>query len=185
VGEFRRVGGNKTLRSDVRIIAATNKNLEDEIKRGRFREDLYYRLNVLNIIILPLRERKKDIKALANHFLDKYMTKVGKTFNTIDQRILSMLQQYDWPGNVRELENVIERAVIICDSGTITTEDFVIPSRAAAESDHELPPLKEVEKEYILRVLKKTGGNRSRASKLLGLDRKTLYMKLKKYGLEH
>ncbi len=183
-GEFRRVGGNKTLRSDVRVIAATNKALGEEIQKGRFREDLFYRLNVLTITLLPLRERKKDIGSLANHFLDKYKKKVGKTVHTIDRKVLTILEQYDWPGNVRELENVVERAVILCDDTTITTDDVVIPSRASAEVGDELPPLKEIEKDYILKVLEKTGGNRSQASRLLGLDRKTLYMKLKKYGLE-
>jgi len=183
-GEFRRVGGNKTLRSGARIIAATNKNLEEEIKTGQFREDLFYRLNVINILLPPLRERKEDIAPLAEYFIEKYMRKVAKDIKGIEPGALKLLQQYDWPGNVRELENVIERAVILCDSGYLSVDDFpVAANHAPAASDH-FPNLKEMEKHHIIMALERTGGNKSLASKLLGLDRKTLYLKLKKYGLE-
>ena len=169
-GEFRRVGGNKNLRADVRIIAATNKNLDDAIKSGEFREDLYYRLNVLNITVPPLRERKEDILPLANYFLREYRQKIAKEIKGIDNGAKKILHDYDWPGNVRELENVIERAVILCSSNTITSDDFLIRSTAAA-SREEFPRLKDIEKEYIIKVLDKTKGNRSQASRLLGVDR--------------
>ncbi len=182
-GEFRRVGGNKTLSVDVRVIAATNKDLTTLIKSGSFREDLYYRLNVINITIPPLRERKADIAELARHFLATYAKKLSKPINDFTAEALELFSAYRWPGNVRELENVIERAVIVCESGTIGAEDLSIPSYAAVADMNVNPSLEEMEKTYILRVLKETGGNQSKASQLLGIDRKTLYLKLKKYGI--
>ena len=182
-GEFRRVGGNKTLAVDVRVIAATNKDLATLIKDGRFREDLYYRLNVINITIPPLRERKADIAELARHFLATYAKKLSKPIADFTAEALELLSAYQWPGNVRELENVIERAVIVCESGTIGAEDLSIPSYTAVADMNVNPSLEEMEKNYILRVLKETGGNQSKASQLLGIDRKTLYLKLKKYGI--
>ncbi len=182
-GEFRRVGGNKALHVDVRVIAATNKDLPAMIKTGNFREDLYYRLNVINITIPPLRERKEDITELSRHFLEKYARKLAKHVRDFTAESLELLIAYRWPGNVRELENVVERAVIVCESGTIGAEDLSIPSYAGIEAMSFNPSLEEMEKEYILRVLKETGGNQSKASQLLGIDRKTLYLKLKKYEI--
>jgi DNA-binding NtrC family response regulator len=182
-GEFRRVGGNKTLSVDVRVIAATNKDLTAMIKTGKFREDLYYRLNVINIAIPPLRERKEDIVELSRHFLRNYAKKLSKSITDFTAEALELLTGYHWPGNVRELENVIERAVIICETDTIGAEDLSIPSHAAVAEPGANPPLEEIEKTYILRVLKETGNNQSKASQLLGIDRKTLYLKLKKYGI--
>jgi len=182
-GEFRRVGGNKTLRVDVRMIAATNKDLSDLIKNGNFREDLYYRLNVINVSIPPLRERKEDIAGLAEHFLKKYAQKLSKSIAGFTAEALELLTGYKWPGNVRELENVIERAVILCESDQIGAEDLSISSYSAVAEMSVNPSLEEMEKNYILRVLKEAGGNQSRASQLLGIDRKTLYLKLKKYGI--
>jgi DNA-binding NtrC family response regulator len=182
-GEFRRVGGNKALRVDVRVIAATNKDLQAMIKDGTFREDLYYRLNVINITIPPLRERKDDIEELARYFLKKYARKLAKQAKEFTSEALELLSAYRWPGNVRELENVIERAVIVCDSARIGAEDLSIASYAAAVDMSMNPSLEEMEKNYILRVLKEAGGNQSKASQLLGIDRKTLYLKLKKYGI--
>ncbi len=181
-GEFRRVGGNKTLRVDVRVLAATNKDLAAQIKTGRFREDLFYRLNVIHITIPPLRERKEDILELARYFLKKYAKKLAKPVSDFTAESLELLAAYRWPGNARELENVIERAVIVCESGEIGAEDLSIPA-AALEEMSANPSLEEMEKNYILRVLKETGGNQSKASQLLGIDRKTLYLKLKKYGI--
>jgi DNA-binding NtrC family response regulator len=183
-GEFRRVGGNKALKADVRIVAATNRNLNDAIRAGGFREDLFYRLNVINIEIPPLRERKEDIKPLAAYFLVKYGRKISKSIKALDPQAEQILLDYDWPGNVRELENVIERAVILCETDTITAEDIAVTGGKLPEGiPHVMPQLQEVEKNYILSVLEKTGGNQTRASKLLGLDRKTLYLKLKKYNI--
>jgi DNA-binding NtrC family response regulator len=182
-GEFRRVGGNKTLRVDVRMIAATNKDLNSLIKAGSFREDLYYRLNVINVAIPPLRERKEDVVELSHHFLKKYAKKLSKSITEFTSEALDLLTGYNWPGNVRELENVVERAVILCESGRIGAEDLSISSYAAVAEMSVNPSLEEMEKNYILRVLKEAGNNQSKASQLLGIDRKTLYLKLKKYGI--
>lgn len=184
-GEFRRVGGNKSLRTDVRVITATNKNLHNELMKGRFREDLFYRLNVINIELPPLRERKQDIKPLAEYFIHHYGRKVSKKVNRLDDGAEEMLMRYDWPGNVRELENVLERAVILCESDVITRDDLALRGNAVSAEGRGLRRLKEVEKDHILKVLKETGGNQTQASRLLGVDRKTLYLKLKKYGLTH
>jgi two-component system, NtrC family, response regulator AtoC len=182
-GEFRRVGGNKALSVDVRLIAATNKDLTAMIRNGGFREDLYYRLNVINIPIPPLRERKDDIPELARHFLAKYSKKLSKTITDISPDALELLAGYHWPGNVRELENVMERAVILCEGGTIEAADLSVPTQAVVEALGTNPSLEEMEKNYILRVLKEANNNQSKASQLLGIDRKTLYLKLKKYGI--
>ena len=182
-GEFRRVGGNKILNVDVRVIAATNKNLTDLIKAGHFREDLYYRLNVINITLPPLRERKEDIPELARFFLKKYTNKLSKSVSDFVPEVLDLFNSYDWPGNVRELENVIERAVILSDSEKIGKEDVSIP---AVHTGRETPAafsLEEMEKEHIQKVLHEAEGNQSKTSQILGIDRKTLYLKLKKYGI--
>jgi DNA-binding NtrC family response regulator len=182
-GEFRRVGGNRAMKADVRIIAATNRNLDDAIKKGDFREDLYYRLNVITINIPPLRDRKDDVIPLAEHFMAKYSRIISKRVDRLDRDAAKLLVRYNWPGNVRELENVIERAVILCDSGTIMNKDLSIKYPEAPMVSVGPSTLKEVEKEHILNVLKQTGGNQTMASKILGVDRKTLYLKLKKYGI--
>jgi two-component system response regulator AtoC len=182
-GEFRRVGGNKALRVDVRVIAATNKDLQALIKAGAFREDLYYRLNVINIAVPPLRERRDDVEELARHFLKRYAKKLDKQVKDFTPEAVELLTAYRWPGNVRELENVVERAVIVCDTAEIGAEDLSISSYAAVADIPVNPSLEEMEKNYILRVLKEAGGNQSKASQLLGIDRKTLYLKLKKYGI--
>jgi DNA-binding NtrC family response regulator len=183
-GEFRRVGGNKTLKADVRIIAATNRNLNDAIKEGDFREDLFYRLNVINIEIPLLRERKEDIRPLAEYFIEKYSKKIAKNIRSLEKNAEGILLGYDWPGNVRELENVIERAVILCESDIITREDIAVKENSMPRgSQKETSRLQDIEKDHILTVLKQSGGNRTKASKLLGVDRKTLYLKLIKYGI--
>jgi len=183
-GEFRRVGGNKALTVDVRLIAATNKDLPGMIKKGAFREDLYYRLNVINITLPPLRERKEDIAALARHFLKQYAKKLEKSITDLTPDALELLAGYHWPGNVRELENVVERAVILCESNLLGAEDLSVPTPAVIAELGTNPSLEEMEKNYILRVLKEANGNQSKASQLLGIDRKTLYLKLKKYGIQ-
>ncbi len=181
-GEFRRVGGNKTLKVDVRVIAATNKDLTGMIKTKNFREDLYYRLNVITIAIPPLRERKEDIPALARSFVSTYAKKLSKPVPDLTPAALRVLETYHWPGNVRELENVLERAVILCED-RITPQELSIARGPARDEAQQPLSLEEMEKEYILRVLQETGGNQSKASQLLGIDRKTLYLKLKKYGI--
>jgi DNA-binding NtrC family response regulator len=182
-GEFRRVGSNKTLRVDVRLIAATNKQLIELVKKGGFREDLYYRLNVINITVPPLRERPDDVPGLAAHFLRKYGLKMSKQIEGFTFGAMEKLINYPWPGNVRELENVVERAVILCDAEQIGARDLSITPVPPVKESGENPSLEEMEKDYILGVLKEANGNQSKASQILGIDRKTLYLKLKKYGI--
>ncbi len=184
-GEFRRVGGTKNLRVDVRIIAATNKNLEESIKEGSFRNDLYYRLNVINIHIPPLRERTEDIEPLVRHFIKKYNYRFSRSVREIDRAAVKLLKKYKWPGNVRELENVIERAIILCDSERIERQHLTLPC-ASVYDDNEPESLRlsDIEKRHIIRVLEQTGWNQSKTSRLLGIDRKTLYLKIKRYGIE-
>ena len=148
-----------------------------------FREDLYYRLNVINITIPPLRDRKEDIEYLAGYFLKKYSLKLSREISGFGPGVREMLNSYPWPGNARELENVMERAVIICDSEKIRIEDLSIQAAHTAVETSSVPSLEDMERDYVLRVLKDVNWNQSRASHVLGIDRKTLYLKLKKYGI--
>ncbi len=183
-GEFRRVGGTRSQQVDVRVVAATNKDLRDLTGEGRFREDLFYRLNVINITLPPLRDRPEDIPVLADHFLGKYCRKLSKEIDGFTEEAAAAFERYSWPGNVRELENVIERAVIICDAQMIGISDLSIPQERPQLQPAAAGSLEDVEKEHIMKVLRETDGNQSRASQILGIDRKTLYLKLKKYGLQ-
>jgi len=191
-GEFRRVGGTKNLKSDVRIIAATNRDLSELVRKGEFRQDLFYRLNVINIYLPPLRDRRDDIPTLAEYFLRKFSNKLSKSLKGFTQDAMEALLIYDWPGNVRELENVIERAVILSEGEEITRDLLSLPAtdnkkykvQTPDETSENVYDLNEMERLHILRVLQEARGNRSVASKLLGIDRKTLYLKLKKYGIE-
>lgn len=190
--EIQRLGSDEILRVDVRIIAATNRNLEDDVKQGKFREDLFYRLNVMNLHIPPLREREEDIPLLAQHFLRKYVEKNRKDLKGFTPTAMGMLIKGHWPGNVRELENVIERAVILAMSPYISERDLPPSLMAAYHKDHggtELIPglggrsLEEIESQAILETLEQTQGNKSEAAKLLNITRTTLNNKLKKYNL--
>jgi DNA-binding NtrC family response regulator len=183
-GEFRRVGSNKSLKVDVRVIAATNRDLSSLIHAGGFRQDLYYRLNVINITIPPLRERREDIPVLAGHFLKKYSHKLSKSIIDFTQLAIKALNDYSWPGNVRELENVVERAVILCDSEVIDLKDLAIPEPSPLLKNNSHSSLEEIERDHILKVLVETEGNQSKASHILGIDRKTLYLKLRKFGID-
>ncbi|RMG71697.1 MAG: sigma-54-dependent Fis family transcriptional regulator [Nitrospirae bacterium] len=183
-GEFRRVGGTKNLRVDVRVIAATNKNIEELIKRGDFREDLFYRLNVININLFPLRKRPQDIEPLVKHFIKKYNQRFSRTIKGISRDALAQLKKYDWPGNVRELENVIERAIILCDEELIQPEHLTLPCSGIVETESQPITLADLERQHIARVLERVEWNQSKASRMLGIDRKTLYLKIKRYGLK-
>jgi DNA-binding NtrC family response regulator len=191
--EIKRVGGTESIKVDVRVIAAANQLLEPLVNSDKFREDLFDRLNVVSIILPPLRERIEDIPLLANHFLQKFSEENQKNISHISPEALEILTQYSWPGNVRELENTIERAVILSVHPIILPED--LPQKflqAVAEKRPEkieekqplfpekLLPLKEIEKSYILRVLQETKGNKKKASEILGIDRTTLYRILEK-----
>ncbi|WP_053382150.1 sigma-54-dependent transcriptional regulator [Nitrospira moscoviensis] len=183
--EIRRVGANKPVAVDVRIIAATNLNLAEEVKAKRFRDDLYYRLNVIELKLPPLRERREDIPLLVEAFLQKCAAARGKQVKGVSEAALAMLMDYGWPGNVRELENIIERAVTLSRGEKIVPEDLP-PAiegsrgdrRVLDEAAERTLPLEAVEREYILKILEKMGGNKYQAAHALGIDRKTLYRKL-------
>jgi len=185
--EIRRVGGTATIKVDVRVIAATNRDLRRSVQEGTFREDLYYRLSVIPIYLPSLRERKEDIPLLARHFLQKYNQRRKRDIRDISPAAMQLLCNYQWPGNVRELENVIERAVVIADGDEITPESLPPHLRAedklAASEAFAIRSLEQVEKEHITRTLIATGWNRSRAAQLLGIDRKTLYEKIRRYQI--
>ena len=187
--EIEPLGSTHTVRVDVRVIAATNRDLSKEVKEGRFREDLYYRLNVVPIVLPPLRERREDIPELALHFFRHFCKKNRKEIKGISPKAVDLLVRYDWPGNVRELENVMERVVIMARKEIITPEELPVQIQKYGEQgggDLVFPPgisLQEVEKRLIIKTLRDVEGNRSRAAKVLGINRRTLQNKLKEYGL--
>jgi DNA-binding NtrC family response regulator len=189
-GEIRPLGASRAERVDVRVIAATNKDLESRLKSGAFREDLYYRLNVIHLHLPPLRDRTEDLLALCEHFLTASAARTGKEVRGLHEFATKALLAHTWPGNVRELENTIERAVALCEGGLIRLEDLpsAVRERRAAEPDTLRTALArgltlaELEREYIQRVLTAEGGNKTRAAQRLGLDRKTLYRKLEEYA---
>ncbi len=186
-GEFERLGSPRTTKVDVRIIAASNRNLKEEITNGRFREDLFYRLNVFPIIIPPLRERKEDIPLLINHFVSKFNKKVGKKIETISKETLLALQEYHWPGNVRELESVIERAVITSQGSTLQVLDrFDTFCKTNESGNSEIKALADLEQEHIVQVLQQTGWRiegKNGAAVLLGLNPSTLRARIRKHGI--
>jgi len=188
-GRFERVGGETTLESDVRIIAATNKDLEKEIKEGRFREDLYYRLNVINLRLPPLRERREDIGLLMDRFLLKYATKNKKDIKGFSPQSVKLLSNYDWPGNVRELENAVERAVVMSKKEFIEPDN--LPSsinqstRKLRKDTFRIPSgttMKEIEKKIILETLQTTNGSKSKAAKILGISTRKIEYKIKEWS---
>jgi transcriptional regulator with GAF, ATPase, and Fis domain len=187
-GEFERLGSPRTIKVNVRVIAASNRNLEEEVKNGRFREDLFYRLNVFPITIPSLRKRTDDIPLLVNHFITKFNKKNSKKITNISKDTMKALQEYYWPGNVRELENVIERAVIISQGPTLQILDrfeaFQKPSELA---DQDVKALSEMEHDHILQVLQQTGwrieGSKG-AALILGLNPSTLRARMRKYGIQ-
>lgn len=194
-GEFTRVGGNKVIKVDVRVIAATNKDLEAEIRRGKFREDLYYRLNVVTIRIPPLRERKEDIPELVHYFIRRSREETGKEIRSITKRAMDKLIDYEWPGNIRELENVIKRAMVMAKGDVISEDDIQIPSEESKEEiDQFLSEIAEkalnyggrdllgrIEKALLIKALEKSNWNKSMASRILGISRGTLRSKIRKH----
>ena len=185
--DFIVLGSTRTRKVDVRFVAATNKDLMNEIREGRFREDLYYRLNVISINLPPLRERRDDIEPLARHFLKASTRRMKKAVPGIDEDALQALLQYDWPGNVRELENVMERAVILARGGMITIGLLPLGARRetlpASTGAAPLVALDEIERRHITSILKETGSHKSRAAEILGISRKTLDRKIAEYRL--
>ncbi|HKI90022.1 MAG TPA: sigma-54 dependent transcriptional regulator [Draconibacterium sp.] len=178
---FVRVGGNKEIKSDFRVICATNRNLKKLVEERTFREDLYYRLNVVNITIPPLRERREDIPMLVQHFIKKYCISMSRDLISIDQAALKRMEEYDFPGNVRELENMVERAIVVGNGKEIRLKDLPFEKDIIADSNDSLS---ELEKKYIQKTLEKYDWNISRSAKALKIDRVTLYNKIKKYDLK-
>lgn len=181
---FYRVGGTQPIETNFRVIAATNRNLEKAIKEKIFREDLYYRLNVITFEMSPLRDRKEDIPLLAEHFLNRFVQETNKPIDRISREAMDELMLYDWPGNVRELSNGIERAVVVCKTPTITPENLPIFRPEYIECKHEGTTLNEIEKDHIDKTLKDNDWNIAKSAAILGIDRSTLYNKIKRYHLK-
>ncbi len=182
--QFERVGGEKTLTADVRIVAATNKRLSRQVERGLFREDLYYRLNVVRLEVPALRQRPEDIPFLCNLFLKKHREKLGKAIYGFSRQALQRLTSYNWPGNVRELRNVVEHAVLMCQDEVVQVEN--LPS-AVSQEETGRPPfgrLHDHERELVAQTLERVGWNKYRAAQILGISRSTLYSKIRRYGLK-
>ncbi|MBN2053367.1 sigma-54-dependent Fis family transcriptional regulator [bacterium] len=186
-----RIGGTRNIDVDVRVLAASNLDLQAEIERGTFRKDLYYRLSVIPVWLPPLRERREDIPLLAQHFLEKYCRLENKAIKEIDSKVICLLLQHDWPGNIRELENVIERAVVICQDNRIGLDELPVELRPRMEMESAVPwleipetgiTLKEMEQRLIEKTLLLAEGNKSRCARMLGITRKSLYARLKAYG---
>ncbi len=187
---FERVGGNEAIKMDARIIAATNKNLKKSVRDGEFREDLYYRLQVIPVYMPPLRERREDIADLVDYFLKKYAG--GRNIKGLGPEAMALMSRYDWPGNIRELENAIERAVILCSGGVITPK--YLPREVTGEDRAEkglpidLPDegvsLDDIERNLIIKALEKSGGNQTKASRLLGITRSALIYRMEKHGIQ-
>ncbi|AJF06255.1 sigma-54-dependent transcriptional regulator [Geoalkalibacter subterraneus] len=189
--EFERVGGARTIRCDVRLVAATNKDLAEKVRLGRFREDLYYRLNVVNIHVPPLRERREDIEPLARHFLNHFSAEMGRAIEDISPRALSCLLAYEWPGNVRELQNAMERAVVMSRNGMVTPRELPQDIRDQDEICLTVPErggglteiLEDLERQLIVQTLRRERGSQTRTAEVLGIKRTTLRYKMEKYGL--
>jgi len=188
--EFQRLGGKERVKVDIRVIAATNRNLEEDVREGRFREDLFYRLNVVSIPLPPLRERRDDIPLLAEYFLRKHNQENKKDIRSFDPEVMKIFMNYEWPGNVRELENVIERAVVLCNLDRIVIDNIpsnIINSSGFKKDTIGLPleglNLLEIEKRVIQKALDNAHWNQTKASALLGISRKQLRTKMKNLGL--
>jgi DNA-binding NtrC family response regulator len=183
--EFERVGGSKTLKVDVRIIATTNRDLEQEIEKNNFRQDLYFRLNVIPVIVPPLRERREDVPVLAEYFLEKFKTGMDTPLKRVSKEAIDVLSQHDWPGNVREIKNLIHRCTVMIDSEVLMPEHFENmlnmrkPKKASELSVGQT--IEDVERELIYKTLEKTGGNKTRAAEILDVTPRTLRNKLSRY----
>ncbi|GAO03990.1 sigma-54 dependent transcriptional regulator [Anaeromyxobacter sp. PSR-1] len=181
---FHRIGGNENIDVDVRIIAATNRDLKRAVGEGKFREDLFYRLNVIPILIPPLRDRREDIPLLVESFVERLSVEMKKRLDGVSSEAMSALMAHDWPGNVRELRNILERGAVVCTGPVIQLPDLGLPGKPeAAPRPGTLASLEEVERRHVSAVLAHTGGNVSQSARILGIDRVTLYNKMRKWGL--
>jgi transcriptional regulator with PAS, ATPase and Fis domain len=186
---FKRVGGSSDIRVDVRVVAATNRNLEEEVRKGRFREDLYYRLNVLPIALPPLRARTEDIPRLVHYFVDNYNTEFRKKVRRVAPETMKRLQTYGWPGNIRELRNAIERAMLLAEGDELTDADFPLTGSAPRLTEGvQLPPhgidLEQLERSLVIQALEVSGWNQTRAAALLGVNRDQIRYRIEKFKLE-
>jgi two-component system response regulator AtoC len=187
---FKRVGGTADIHVDVRVVAATNRQLEDEVRKGRFREDLYYRLNVLPIVLPPLRSRPDDIPALVHYFVDAYNTEFRKHVRGVSDEAMRLLKSYGWPGNIRELRNAVERAMLLVDGEQLTAAHFPVATSAHARLTEavELPAtgidLEQLERSLVVQALERSGWNQTRAAGLLGLNRDQIRYRIEKFKLE-
>jgi len=186
---FKRVGGLTDIKVDVRVVAATNRDLEEEVIAGRFREDLFYRLQVMPITLPPLRERRGDIALLTRHYIDRYNGEFKKRVRGVTPEVAALLEAYRWPGNVRELRNAIERAMLLVDRETLVADDFHSLTRTAIASGFRLPPegvvLEDVEKQLVVQALERAHGNQTHAGQLLGINRDQVRYRIGKFGLEN
>ncbi|HEV3022697.1 MAG TPA: sigma 54-interacting transcriptional regulator, partial [Pirellulales bacterium] len=189
---FERVGGSEPVKVDVRLIAATNRDLEKDVAEGRFRRDLYFRLHVLEILVPALRKRPEDIPELANYFFHKYNLETGRRLRGFTPRAMEQMVRYRWPGNVRELKNVVERAIVLAEDEYIDVQDLMLSKLPTTGDTGEAPPvnaefkpisLAEMERRHILATLKATGWNKSQAAQVLGIERSTLDRKIRRYEL--
>jgi len=185
---FKRVGGLADIHVDVRVIAATNRNLEEEVAAGKFREDLFYRLQVMPVPLPPLRERRGDIPVLAGYFIDLYNREFRKRVRGLTPEAAKLLEQYQWPGNIRELRNAIERAMLLMDRDWLEPEDFSTLTRSVAVAQFKLPPegidLEQVERQLLVQALERAAGNQTRAAELLGINRDQVRYRIEKFGLQ-
>jgi DNA-binding NtrC family response regulator len=184
---FKRIGGLADVRVDVRVVAATHRNLEEEVKAGRFREDLFYRLQVMPVLLPAVRERRGDIPLLVKYYIDRYNREFRKRVRGVSAEALAMLEQYRWPGNVRELRNAIERAMLLTDRDRLGAEDFSTLSRGVVTATFRLPPegvsLEEVERQLVVQALERCSGNQTHAGHLLGINRDQVRYRIEKFGL--
>jgi DNA-binding NtrC family response regulator len=185
---FKRVGGLSDVRVDVRVIAATNRDLEEEVKAGKFREDLFYRLQVMPILLPPLRERRGDVPLLASYFIDRFNREFRKRVRGLSPAAADALQQYQWPGNIRELRNAIERAMLLIDREWLEPDNFTTLTRTVTPTQFRLPPegvnLEDVERQLLTQALERAGGNQTQAAHLLGINRDQVRYRLEKFGLK-
>ena len=184
---FKRIGGLADIKVDVRVVAATHRNLDEEVKAGKFREDLFYRLQVMPVMLPALRERRGDIPLLVNYYIDRYNREFRKRVRGVSPDALLLLEQYRWPGNVRELRNAIERAMLLADRELLDVQDFTTLSRNAVEATFRLPPegvnLDDVERQLLVQALERCGGNQTHAGQLLGINRDQVRYRIEKFGL--
>jgi transcriptional regulator with PAS, ATPase and Fis domain len=191
--EFERVGGTRPISSDIRVLAATNRDLDEAVQAGRFRADLFYRLNVIRIVLPPLRDRQEDVPALARHFMARYAAETKRPIRKISPEAMDLLKRYHWPGNVRELANTVERAVVLCAGETITTADLALPGThppsqspdpiPAGEADGFHAQLNNYRRQVLVSALRRTDGNQTQAAKLLGIRRTSLLRLLRKLNI--